>query len=89
MATNPPVDYTLLAAELVNSCAAKDFLALAEILTYLDPTRIDVVVFIRGDNAYLNFTGAFRSISFPRFPQVIAAPSDITRIAQGLAEVAR
>jgi hypothetical protein len=89
MATQTPLDYIELATRLVNSSAEKDFLALAEILTYLSPQRVDVVVFIRGDNAYLNFTGAFRSISFPRFPQVIASPPSIERIGQVLAEVIR
>ena len=89
MATHPPVDFTALATELVNSCAEKDFIAMAEVLTYLDPDRVDVAVFIRGANAHLNFVGAFRSISVPGFPQVIAAPPDIDRIAQVLAEVSR
>jgi hypothetical protein len=89
MATPPPSDFNELATELIRASAEKDFLALAEILTYLDPTRIDVVVFIRGNNAHINFVGAFRSISFPRFPQVIAPPPSIERIGQVLAEVIR
>ena len=86
MGTQPPSDFTELATELIRASAEKDFLALAEILTYLDPQRVDVAVFIRGNNTHINFVGAFRSISFPRFPQVIAAPPDIARIAQVLAE---
>jgi hypothetical protein len=94
MATQPPLDFTALATRLVNSSAEKNFISLAEVLEQLDPDRVDVAVFVRGDNAHLNFVGAFRSISFPRFPQIIAPqiiapPPDIARIAQVLAEVAR
>jgi hypothetical protein len=78
-----------LATELIRASAEKDFLALAEILTYLDPTRIDVAVFIRGNNAYINFAGAFSSISFPRFPTAIVPPPSVERIAQVLEEVIR
>jgi hypothetical protein len=89
MATQPPLDFTALATRLVNSCAEKNFISMAEVLEHLDPDRVDVAVFTRGTNAHLNFVGAFRSISFPRFPQLIASPPDIARIAQVLAEVAR
>jgi hypothetical protein len=89
MSTQPPADYTLLAAELVNSCAAKDFPAVARVLAYLNPQRVDVAVFIRGNNAHINFVGTFRSISFPGFPQVIAPPPSIERNGQVLAEVIR
>jgi hypothetical protein len=78
-----------LATELIRASAEKDLLALAEILTYLDPTRIDVVVFIRGNHVHLNFVGAFRSIVFPRFPHLIAPPPRLERIAQVLEEVIR
>jgi hypothetical protein len=61
----------------------------AEVLAYLNPQRVDVAVFIRGNNAHINFVGAFRSISFPRFPDVIASPPGIERIAQVLEEVIR
>jgi hypothetical protein len=44
---------------------------------------------IRGTNAHLHFVGAFRSISFPRFPLLIVDPPNIARIAQVLAEAAR
>ena len=89
MATQPPVDFTEQAERLVRACAEKDFPAMAEVLERLDPDRVDVAVFIRGTNAHLNFVGAFRSISFPRFPQVIAPPPNIDRIAQILEEVIR
>jgi hypothetical protein len=89
MGTPPPVDFTALAKRLVNSSAEKNFISLAEVLEQLDPDRVDVAVFIRGVNAHLNFVGAFRSISFPRFPKLIVDPPDIARIAQVLAEVAR
>jgi hypothetical protein len=62
---------------------------MAEVLKRIAPHRVDVALFIRGNNAHLSFVGAFRSISFPRFPQLIASPPDIARIAQVLAEVAR
>jgi hypothetical protein len=61
----------------------------ARVLTYLDPQHVDVAVFIRGNNAHINFVGAFRSISFPRVPDVIASPPGIERIGQVLAEVIR
>ena len=89
MSTNPPVDYTPLATELVTSCAERNFTALAEVLARLDPERVDVAVFIRGDNAHINLVGAFRSISFPRFPELIVGTPDLDRIAQVLAEAAR
>ena len=89
MHTNSPIDFTALASRLVASCAERDFPAIAEVLTYLDPQRVDVAVFIRGNNAHLNFVGAFRSISFPRFPELIVDPPGIDRIAQVLAEVVR
>ena len=89
MTTQPPLDLNELATELVRASAEKDFLAVAEVLTYLDPERVDVAVFIRGNNAHLNFVGSFRSIASPRFPEIIAAPPSISRIARVLAEVAR
>jgi hypothetical protein len=89
MPTNPPPDYITLAAELVRACAQRDYPAMAEVLKLLDPPRVDVAVFIRGNNVHLNFVGAFRSISFPGFPQIIAAPPGIERIAQVLEEVIR
>jgi hypothetical protein len=89
MGTQPPLDFTVLATRLVNSSAEKNFISLAEVLELLDPDRVDVAVFVRGVNAHLNFVGAFRSISFPRVPQLIASPPDIARIAQVLAEAAR
>jgi hypothetical protein len=89
MTTPPPADYTLLAAELINSCTAKDFPAMARVLERLDPQRVDVALFIRGNHAHINFVGAFRSISFPRFPHLIAPPPRLERIAQVLAEVIR
>jgi hypothetical protein len=74
MATPPPSDFNELATELIRASAGKDFLALAEILTYLDPTRIDVVVFIRGANAYLNFVGAFRLTRFLKLKLAVGFP---------------
>jgi hypothetical protein len=88
MTTPPPSDFNELATELIRASAEKDFLALAETLTYLDPQCVDVAIFIRGNNAHINFVGAFRSISFPRFPHRLVSPPDIARIAQVLAEVA-
>jgi hypothetical protein len=87
--TQPPLDFTALATRLVNSSAEKNFISLAEVLELLEPDRVDVAVFIRGVNAHLNFVGAFWSISFPRFPQLIVDPPNIARIAQVLAEAAR
>jgi hypothetical protein len=81
------MEFTALAAQLVTSCAERNFSAMAEVLAQLDPERVDVAVFIRGNNAHLNFVGAFRSINFPRFPEILASPPDINRIAQVLAEV--
>jgi hypothetical protein len=89
MATQLPLDFTALAERLVNSSAEENYIAMAEVLEQLDPDRIDVAVFIRGVNAHLNFVGAFRSISFPRFSEIIASPPNIARIAQVLAEAAR
>jgi hypothetical protein len=86
MGTQPPLDFTALAKRLVNSSAEKNYIALAEVLDQLDPDRVDVAVFIRGVNAHLHFVGAFRSISFPRFPQLIVDPPSIVRIAQVLEE---
>jgi hypothetical protein len=86
VSTKPPWDFTALAERLVNSSAEKDYISLAEVLEHLDPDRVDVAVFIRGNNAHLNFVGAFRSISFPRFPEIIASPPNIARIAQVLEE---
>jgi hypothetical protein len=83
--TNP----VLCPAELIRSCAQRDYPALAEVFKSIAPDRVDVALFIRGNNAHLSFVGAFRSISFPRFPGIIAAPPDIARIARVLAEVAR
>jgi hypothetical protein len=65
MPANPPPDYIILAAELIRSCAQRDYPALAEVLKRIAPDRVDVAVFIRGNNAHINFVGAFRSISFP------------------------
>jgi hypothetical protein len=87
--TNPPLDYTALAGELILACSERDFSAMAGVLERLDPNRVDVALFIRGNNAHLNFIGAFRSISFPRFPELITSPPGIERIAQVLAEVVR
>ncbi|HZA23790.1 MAG TPA: hypothetical protein VFA32_14515 [Dehalococcoidia bacterium] len=81
MNTNPQIEYTELALRLVNACSQHDYMALAQVLECLDGDRVDVAVYIRGDNAHLNFVGGFRSISSPRFPEIIAAPPDIPRIA--------
>jgi hypothetical protein len=86
MATQLPLDFTALATKLVRSSAEENYIAMAEVLEQLDPDRIDVAVFIRGVNAHLNFVGAFRSISFPRFPELLSSAPSVERIAQVLEE---
>jgi hypothetical protein len=46
MATQPPLDFTALATRLVNSCAEKNFIAVAEVLEQLVPDRVDMAVFV-------------------------------------------
>ena len=66
MATNPPVDYTALATKLVRTSAERDFVAMAEVLTYLDPPRVDVFVYLHEGNAHLSLVGSYRSLLKPR-----------------------
>jgi hypothetical protein len=89
MSTPPPSDFTALATRLVNSSAEKNYIAMAEVLEQLDPDRVDVLVFIRGDNVHLNFVGSFWAISYPRFPELIVDPPNVARIAQVLEEAIR
>jgi hypothetical protein len=39
MAAQPPLDFTALATRLVNSCAEKNFISMAEVLAYLAPSH--------------------------------------------------
>ena len=89
MATNPPVNYTALAERLIRACAERDFLAVVEVLTYLDPARVDVFVYIHGANAHLIIVGGYRSLYVPEDPQAIQREPSVSRIAQVLAEVGR
>jgi hypothetical protein len=89
MATNPPVDYTALATKLVRACAERDFTAIAEVLTYLDPARVDVFVYIHTPTTHLSLVGSYRSLYLPGDPHAIQREPSVSQIAQVLAEVSR
>jgi hypothetical protein len=88
-ASLPPPDYTELAELLVRTASRKNFPALAEVLAYLDPTRVDVMVMIHSASALLTIMGDYRALSLPQDPQAIPGPPSIAQIAQVPAEVGR
>ena len=89
MGTQPPLDFTALAKRLVRASAERDFAAITEVLTYLDPAHIDLFVYIRAPHMHLSIVGNFRSLYRPRAPHVAEWEPSIAQIAQVLAEVAR
>ena len=89
MHTQPQLDFNILAEKLVNAAAKRDFVSLAEVLTYLDPARVDVFVYLHGANAHLSIIGRVRSLYLPEEPHVIQQEPSIDQIAQLMEEVAR
>jgi hypothetical protein len=87
--SQPPPDYTELAELLVRTASRKNFPAMAEVLAYLDPTRVDVMVMIHSPTAHLTIMGNYRSLSLPQAPQAIPGPPSIAQIARVLEEVTR
>ena len=89
MATNPPVDYNQLATELVRTCAERDVHAMAEVLEYLNPERVDVFVYIHTPAAHLSLVGSYRGLYLPEDPYGAQREPSISQVAQILEEVAR
>jgi hypothetical protein len=68
VATDPPVNFTALATELVRACAERDIFAVAEVLVYLDSERVDVFVYIHTPSAHLSLVGSYRGLCLPEDP---------------------
>jgi hypothetical protein len=62
---------------------------MAEVLTYLDPARVDVFVYIHGANAHLSIVGGYRSLYLPEDPHAIQREPSVSQIARVLAGVSR
>ena len=87
--SQPPVDFTELAERLVRASTGRNFAAIAEVLTYLDPAHVDLFVYIRAPNVHLSIVGNFRTLYPPEDPHAIQREPSASQIAQVLAEVAR
>ena len=89
MTTSPPADYNQLATELVRACAERDVHALAEVLEYLDPERVDIFVYIHTQTAHLRLMGNYRGLYRPAAPSGVQREPSMSQVAQVLEEVAR
>jgi hypothetical protein len=89
MATPPPVDFTAFATKLVRACAERDLFAVAEVLAYLTPERVDVFVYIHTPTAHLSLVGSYRSLYLPEDPHAIQREPSVAQIARVLAGVSR
>ena len=89
MGTQPPSDFTELATELIRASAEKDFPAVAEVLVYPDPERVDVFVYIHTPAAHLSLVGSYRGLYLPDDPYGAQREPSVSQIAQILEEVAR
>ena len=87
--SQPPVDFTELAERLVRASTRRNFAAIAEVLTYLDPAHVDLFVHIRAPNVHLSIVGNFRTLYLPGDPQAIQREPSIAQIAQLMEEVSR
>ena len=87
--SQPPVGYTALAEKIVSACTERDFITMAEVLTYLDPARIDVSVYIHTPTAHLSLVGSYRSLYLPGDPHTIQREPSVSQIVRVLTEVSR
>ena len=77
----PPVNFAELAERLVRASTGRNFAAIWEVLTYLDPAHVDLFVYIRAPNGHLSIVGNFRTLYRPEGPHAIQREPSIAQIA--------